>query len=338
MKDFYHILGVHRDATLDEIKRAYRRLAKQLHPDTNHGNESAKRKFHEVSEAYKVLSNPDTRRRYDIWGHEAYVRMGGRTAWEAWQHTAEDEHAHSHGDGHCGACGHDHEHGHGGDGHCGACGGHEHGHEHSYTAEDGHCGACEEHRVNNDEADDAPPPRMVRTAVHLSYQESLTGAEKWAKIHMEDGSTRKVHVKIPPRTYSNCYYILEEVLCDDETEVLPKNIVVIVLLDEQPGYRKQSYHLYSTKMVDFTDLVLGGCIEIDTIDGKFLYEIKPGTRNGARIRLQGRGLWMPPKVGNRGDHYVTLEVEVPKKLNEGQLEALMAYRRATSGCGDEIGA
>lgn len=72
-------------------------------------------------------------------------------------------------------------------------------------------------------------------------------------------------------------------------------------------------------------MALGGEIEIPTIEGMTKYYLEPGTRNGARIRLAGQGLWMPPKIGNRGDLYVTLLVEVPKKLNARQRAALQAF-------------
>ena len=72
-------------------------------------------------------------------------------------------------------------------------------------------------------------------------------------------------------------------------------------------------------------MALGGEIEIPTIEGMTKYQLEPGTRNGARIRLAGQGLWMPPKIGNRGDLYVTLQVEVPRKLNEKQRAALQAF-------------
>lgn len=291
MKDYYQILGVRRGASASEIKKAYRRLAKKYHPDSNKNQDGVKKRFQEITEAYRVLSDEESRRRYDAWGHEAYTRSAGRAAWET-------------------------------------------GYREPGEEDDGHCGACRRHKTAA-EQEDAPPPRMVRTAVYLSYQEVLTGARKSVELRLkdEDGkeTVRRVQVQIPARSYSNCYYLLDDVLCEGEEEVAQKNIVVIVLLDDQPGYQRRSYHLYSTKKVDFTDMALGGSIELDTIEGALSYRLEPGTQNGTRIRLAGKGLWMPPKIGNRGDQYVTLEVQIPKALNPEQIAALEAFRRAGTG-------
>lgn len=289
MKDYYQILGVRRTASMAEIKKAYRRLAKKFHPDSNDNQDSVKKIFQEITEAYQVLSDEESRKRYDAWGHETYTRTAGRAAWETNYREPKE------------------------------------------AGEDGHCGACERTKTAR-EYEDEPPPCVVRTAVHLSYQEVLTGAEKTVELRLKKESgeiyIRAVKVRIPARSYSNCYYFLDDVICGGEEAVTQKNIVVIVLLDEQPGYRRQSYHLYSTKKVDFTDLALGGVIEIDTIEGPLRYVLAPGTQNGTRICLKGKGLWMPPKIGNRGDQYVTLEVQIPGKLNPGQIAALEAFRRA----------
>ncbi len=341
MKNYYQILGVKRDASQDEIKKAYRALAKKYHPDANENKEEVEKIFQEITMAYKVLSDPGARKQYNTWGHETYTRYAYQTG-----RSTDSGHAHFHEDGHCGACGGGHSHE---DGHCGACGEHAH--------EDGHCGACDEHNPRyHRPKEEEPAPRSIRSSVYLSYQEMLTGAVKETEIteripcthcgqggqgDLEDKSQkcpycygkgyidrkRKVKVNIPPRCYSGCFFPLQDVLCEGE-EVKQDNIVVLVFLSEQDGYERRDYHLYSTKKVNYTDMVLGGEIELSTIEGSIRYILKPATRNGARIRLQGKGLWMPPTLGNRGDQYVTLQVEIPSDLTVRQKEALQAFREA----------
>jgi DnaJ-class molecular chaperone len=277
--DYYQILGVKRNATIGEIKKAYRILAKKYHPDSNRNSQDVRKKFHEIHEAYRVLSNKESRRKYDTWGHATYVKYAGSKAY-------------------------------------------------SYTdyaeGEDGHCGACEEHRKHREE--DEPAPHSIRAAVYVNYQEILYGAEKTAEIHLEDG-VHSVQVKIPPHTYQGCFFPLDEVLCGEKKEELPDNIVVMILVRDTPGYTRHNYHLYSERAVDYADMVLGGEIELTTIEGTQKYILSPGTRNGTRIRLEGRGLWMPPKVGNRGDQYITLRVEIPEALTEKQQRALENFRK-----------
>lgn len=304
MKNYYEILGVKRDAALEEIKHAYRNLVKKFHPDANNYSEEAKEQFQEISEAYQVLSNEESRKQYDSWGHTAYRRYAGRANRYTWQ---EDE---------------------------------------DYSRENGHCGACQ---TRKDE-EDAPPPHSIRAAVKMSYQELFTGAVKSVEVPLQEpcsscngGRTaasekcrvchgkgyveRKqwVKVRIPARTYERCFYPLADVLCEEEKNIFPENIIIIVLLKDQKGFERKNYHLYSTQQVSYMAMALGGEIEIPTIEGAAKYRLEPGTRNGARIRLAGQGLWMPPKIGNRGDLYVTLQVEVPRKLNEKQRAALQAF-------------
>lgn len=304
MKNYYEILGVKRDAALEEIKHAYRNLVKKFHPDANNYSEEAKEQFQEISEAYQVLSNEESRKQYDSWGHTAYRRYAGRANRYTWQ---EDE---------------------------------------DYSRENGHCGACQ---TRKDE-EDAPPPHSIRAAVKMSYQELFTGAVKSVEVPLQEpcsscngGQTaasekcrvchgkgyverkQRVKVRIPARTYERCFYPLADVLCEEEKNIFPENIIIIVLLKDQKGFERKNYHLYSTQQVSYMAMALGGEIEIPTIEGAAKYRLEPGTRNGARIRLAGQGLWMPPKIGNRGDLYVTLQVEVPRKLNEKQRAALQAF-------------
>ena len=305
MKNYYEILGVSRDASQEEIKHAYRKLVKKFHPDANKHSEKAKEQFQEISEAYQVLSNEESRKQYDSWGHETYRKYAGHTNRQTWDEAEE------------------------------------------YTKENGHCGACQNRK---DEREEGPPPRSVRVAVKLSYQEVLTGAVKSVELSLREPCSacggqqesavekcqechgkgyverkRWVKVRIPARTYERCYYPLDEVLCEEEDEVSQKNIVVIVLLKDQKGFERKNYHLYSVQQVSYMAMTLGGEIEVPTIEGIVKYRLEPGTRNGSHIRLAGKGLWMPPKVGNRGDQYVTLQVEVPKTLTFRQKAALQAF-------------
>ena len=304
MKNYYEILGVRREATTEEIKRAYRNLVKKFHPDANQDLNEAKELFQEISEAYKVLSDEESRKQYDSWGHTTYQKYAGHAGWQT-------------------------------------------GHENSeYSSENGHCGACQGKR---DEKENEPPPQSVRVAVNMSYQEVLTGAVKSVEIVLRDPchscggqSTalgkcqvchgkgyverkRWVKVRIPSRTYDKCFYPLEDVICEGEEKIPQNNMVVIVLLNDQKEFERKNYHLYSVQQVSYMVMALGGEIEIPSIEGVVKYFLDPGTRNGARIRLAGMGLWMPPKIGNRGDQYVTLQVEVPKKLNSRQKAALEAF-------------
>ncbi len=181
MKNYYDVLGVKPDATPEEIKLAYRKLAKQYHPDIDPGNPEHEKRFRRIKEAYDTLIDPKRRRKYDYMGHSAYVKdphFRSEFFDEEDYRTPETDDGCGASDGeegHCGSCsgkGHGHTHE---NGHCGRCSGHGEGEsEDAFEAEDGHCGACEEHRKDPaDEEEELPPPYAIRIAVWMDYEEAL---------------------------------------------------------------------------------------------------------------------------------------------------------------------
>ena len=354
MQTYYQILGVRITASQSDIKKAYRNLMKRYHPDMTKNNKADRKKLQAIMEAYKVLSDKNERKRYDEWGHEGYLKHG---KWLFREHTytytstygKTHSHEHAHDDH-----GHTHEDCNGDCANCGSC-------DHDHSHEDGHCGACQSRGPAKQKK---PAPGTLRSSVYLTYEETFMGVEKTADIGvripcsycqgqisdpddnlhskcpycMGMGYIKKqfqVRISLPPRTYEGCFFPLEEVLCENEKEKLfaqgvqsLKNIVVIILLKDQPGYLRKSCHLYSSMLVDYTDMVLGGTIQIDTIEGKIPYILPAGTVDGTRIRLEGKGLWMPPNVGNRGDLHITLHVNILKKLTPRQQALLEAFRTA----------
>lgn len=351
MRNYYQILGIRFTASQSDIKKAYRNLMKKYHPDMVKTNKADQKRLQEIMEAYKVLSDKKERKRYDEWGHEGYLKHGKWLFREhSYTHTSsyssEPSHEHSH----------NHEHSHDDcSGDCNNCGSCDHDHSH----EDGHCGACGSRGPAKRKK---PAPGTIRTSVFLTYEETFMGAEKEVElnlripcVHCEGqiydpenspaqkcpycmgwGYIRKkfpVRVSLPPRTYEGCFFPLEEILCEGEKEKILaqgvssiKNLVVIVLLSDHPGYTRKSCHLYTDKLVDYADMVLGGTIQIDTIEGTVPCTLSPGTTDGTRIRLEGRGLWMPPNVGNRGDLHATLHVNIPQNLTPEQQALLRAFQ------------
>ena len=348
MKTYYDILGISRNATQAQIKSAYRKLAKQYHPDMGEETEETRIRFQEIQEAYAVLSDPAKRKIYHYYGHAEYTRIY-RTAPNG-NHSANysgaysrDESGHSHEDGHCGACGHDeggHSHG---DGHCGACGHDEDGHSH----EDGHCGACDHGRDSVAPPKmEAPPPASVRIAVWLELEDTLQEVVKDAiyveKIPGENGRKPeervwKFKVKIPAESFDHQFFFLGSVLYGSEAEAFfdhtetaypYKTFVIIVLLKDRPGIIRQGYHLYMDHTVDYPSLVLGGPVVIPTPFGDVVCDLAPGTQTERQIRLVNYGLIRPKIIGGRGDMHVRLHVKIPQELTAKQKALLEQLRDA----------
>lgn len=345
MQNYYEILGVRRNASQEEIKNAYRKLAKKYHPDSS-GSRRDKERFQEIQEAYAVLSNERKRKTYDYYGHEAY-----RNSYYA-QHaddTSETGHSHD-GHEHCGACG---EHGHGedafgghghGHGGCdGSCGGHGHGEGDC----DGNCESCGNHSE--------PAPftetfkHVVRIAVWLDMEETFHEVVKDAILteraydsfavfqKLETDKTWHFQVKIPANTYEKQNFPLEDVIVGNEELIdylhmnYPDNCyVAIILLRDKPGYTRQAYHLYLDYPIDFHTLVLGGTIRVSSVTGDFTFDVPAGTSLERKLRIPNKGLNYPPEIGVRGDLYLNLHLKIPKDLTKAQRQALEAMRSAFS--------
>ena len=315
MQNYYETLGVPRDATQEEIKNAFRKLAKKYHPDSS-GNTTDKEKFQKIQEAYAVLSDPEKRKTYEYYGHAAYTSNF---------HTHSSG-THSHGEGGCnGQC----------DGSCGrndgGCDGH-HG---------GNCGG------HASEEEEEITKHVVRIAVWMDMEETFQSVIKEAVLkeypvkasaNGTTGTTEKVwkfRVRIPANTYEKQIFLLEDVLCDhlELMEYLNQNYpdnmyVVILLLKNKPGYTRQSYHLQVDYPIDFHTLVLGGKIRVPSLNGELLYDLPAGTSPEQKLRIPGQGLNYPPKIGKRGDLYLNFHVKIPKELTKEQLYALQLLREA----------
>ncbi len=347
MQNYYDILGVSRRASQDEIKNAYRKLAKKYHPDSS-GSQEDKERFQEIQEAHAVLSNEKKRKIYDYYGHEAY-----RKSYYAQHADDTPEHGHSHGGhGHCGACsghGHDHDRHEGG----GDCGGH--GHDHGGHDCDGDCENCRNHSE--------PAPftetfkHVVRIAVWLEMEETFREVVKdavlteraydaFAVFHkLEADRTWRFQVKIPANTYEKQNFPLEDVIVGNEElieylhENYPDNCyVAIILLRDKPGYTRQAYHLYLDYPIDFHTLALGGTIRVSSVTGEFTFHVPAGTSLERKLRIPNMGLNYPPEIGVRGDLYLNLRLKIPRELTVAQRTALEHLRSAFSDQPDQVDA
>jgi molecular chaperone DnaJ len=109
------------------------------------------------------------------------------------------------------------------------------------------------------------------------------------------------------------------------------DLYVEIRVSAHPTLVRDGYDIYSDEKISFAQAALGGEIKVETVDGAVIYEVKPGTQPGTRVRLRGKGMPSTQNKNVRGDHYITLNVVVPEKLNEEQKEALKAFDAAMNG-------
>lgn len=359
-RDYYEVLGVAKDASDAEIKKAYRQVAKKYHPDVNPDNPEAEAKFKEASEAYAILSDAEKRKQYDQFGHAAFEQGGpGAGGFDFNGADFTDMFGDIFGDLF------------------------------------GFGGGRRSQRRGNQPMQGA----NLHTSVRITFEQAVFGCEKEIELTLKDpcatcngtgakpgttpvtctkcngqgqvvytqqslfGMVRNVQTcpecngtgKIVKEKCTDCYgtgYIAKKkkisvsipagIEDGQSVRIREKgepgvnggprgDLLVEVRVSRHQTFQRQGWDLYSTAYISFANAALGGEVEIETIDGKILYEVKPGTQTDTRVRFRGKGVPTLRNKDVRGDHYVTLVVKVPEKLTAEQKELLKAFDESMGG-------
>ena len=354
-RDYYEVLGVDRNADAATIKKAYRQLAKKYHPDMNPGDKEAEQKFKEAAEAYSVLSDDNKRRQYDQFGHAAFEQGGGGAG-------GFDFNGADMGDIFGDIFGDLFGGGSRRRANNGPMKGANLRASVRITFEEAVFGCEKELELSlkdectNCHGTGAKPgtspetcPKCGGRGQVVMTQQSLFGMVQNVTTCPDCGGTgkiikekctscggsgytssrKKIKVSIPAGIDNGqCVRIA----CKGEpgTNGGPRgDLLVEVVVQRHPIFQRQDMNIYSTAPMSFAQATLGGDVRISTIDGDVMYNVKPGTQTDTRIRLKGKGVPSLRNKSVRGDHYVTLVVQVPTKLNNEAKEALKAFDAAT---------
>lgn len=360
-RDYYEVLGVEKNADDAAIKKAYRQLAKKYHPDTNPGNAEAEAKFKEASEAYAVLSDAEKRRQYDQFGHAAFQGGGGPGAGGFDFSDMGDIFGDIFGDFFGGgrrSSAMNNGPRKGANIRVGV----------RITFEEACFGVDKEIEVTLKEdcktcnGTGAKPGSSPITCTKCGgkgqvvyTQQSLFGMVRNVQTCPDCGGKGTVIKDKCPDCYGTGYTSARKKIqvtipagIDDGQSIRiagkgepgtnggPRgDLLVEVTVMRHPIFQRDGYDLYSTAPISFVQAALGGDVRITTIDGEVLFNIKAGTQTDTRIRLRGKGVPSLRNKSMRGDHYVTLVVQVPEKLNHEQVEALKAFDAAMGGTTEE---
>ncbi|GIV76599.1 DnaJ domain-containing protein [Litorilinea aerophila] len=319
-KDYYQILGVPRNATDKEIKKAFRQLAQKYHPDKNPGNKEAEQKFKEINEAYTVLSDPEKRKKYDRFGAqwEQYERAGGRPEdfdWSAWTgggprgsyttRTVTPEEFEQMFGGMGGFSSFfDALFGSGMGGMGGRPGG-------SFRQSRGRPGV--DFGVHERTA--APPRTEV--PVDITLEEAFHGTTR--TLQSEDGTRLEVNIPRGVKTGSRVRARGSQGDIYLKINVLPHE-----------RFTREGDDLRVRVPVDLYTAVLGGEVQVPTLERPVVLTIPPGTQNGKTFRLRGLGMPNLRQPDKRGDLYAVVEVTLPTNLSEKErslFEELRKLRR-----------
>lgn len=317
-RDYYEILGVSKDADAATIKKAYRKLAKKYHPDTNAGNARAEEEFKKVTEAYDVLSDEKKRKLYDRYGHAAFDGSAAGT----------DPFGQGAGGGGS------YRRSYGGPG----------GSYREYHFEDGDVnmddifgdifgkgfqksgfgsfGGFSDHGFRSRGSD-------LNAEVEVSFDEAVFGGKKM--IHLQDSASKGVRsyeVNIPAGIEDGKTIRLRGKGMSGTGGGEAGDLLLTIRVKDKPGFRREGLDVYTTVKVPFTTAVFGGEVPIDTLYGRVMCRIKKGTQSGTKIRLAGKGIVSMKNASVHGDQYAVVEIDVPRGLNPKAKQKLKEYEQA----------
>jgi curved DNA-binding protein len=305
-RDYYNVLGVERNATEDEIKRGYRKLALEHHPDHNPGNNSAEEKFKEINEAYQVLSDPEKKSRYDQLGksYKSYTQHGGSPGnfnWEDWfvQNPRGGNVRVDVGD-------------------LGDIFGNEGLGDFSdffRSIFGGMSGMGSATRNPGGQySRSAQPPQSFQQSVPISFVEAYNGTTRRIDI---DG--RQKEVIIPPGAKTGTKVHVSGAIATAPNR--PKSDLFLVIeVANDARFRRKKNNLYTNLDIDLYTAVLGGEVKVPTLSGNVVLSIPAGTQPGRTFRLAGRGMPLLKDPKKYGDLMVKVNLKIPQKLSSKEKE------------------
>lgn len=299
--DYYKVLGVERNASQDDIKKAYRKMARKYHPDLNKDDPNAKDKFQEINEANEVLSDPEKRKKYDEYGEhwkhadefkaerEAYQRAQERGGQSAYWYSVN-------GDDFMGGFGR----------------GNASGFSDFFEQLFGHgASAGRSGRGYN----------MVSRGGDIEAQMNLSLREA-AVTHKQTFSVNGENLRITiPAGIADGQMIKLKGHGEKGSNGAPDGDLYITFqIAPDPDFKREGDDLFTDVDIDLYTAVLGGTVNVKTIDGMVKLKVNPGTQNDTKVRLRGKGFPVYKKEGTFGDLIVTYHVDIPTALSEKQKE------------------
>lgn len=317
-RDYYEVLGVSRNADDAQIKKAYRKLAKKYHPDTNAGDADAEQRFKEVTEAYTVLSDKEKRKMYDQFGHAAFDQTAGAGA------------------------------GNGGSGggfwrtYGSPQGGYQEYHFEGGGMDDifgdifgdifhhgtGGAGRTSYGRDFRQKGGD------VRAEVTVGFDEAAFGCDKVIRLQdpsNPNGGIQSLQLHIPAGIDTGKSIRLKGKGMPGINGGEAGDLLLKVTVAGKTGYERKGMDVYTTVRVPFTTAVLGGEAVVRTLYGNVICKIREGTQSGSKIRLRGKGIVSMKDPSVHGDQYVTVEIDVPQNLSPEAKQKLREFEAVYAG-------
>ena len=295
--DYYKILGIERSATQDDVKKAYKKLARKYHPDLNPNDPDAHRKFQEINEAHEVLGDPEKRKKYDQYG-------------ENWKHAdefeAQRQQYRSYQDG-------------------------QEGYTYWTESSDG-SGFSDffEQLFGGMGGKKSQRSRYVFRGEDYTTELQVSLADA-AKTHKQIISVNGKNLRITiPAGIANGQTIKLKGQGGPGVNNGPAgDLYITFVIPEDARFKRAGDDLYVTVPLDLYKAILGGEQIVDTLDGKVKLQIKPGTQNNTKVRLKGKGFPVYKEEGKFGDLIVTYSIDIPTNLTDKQKELFREIQSIT---------
>lgn len=286
--DYYSTLGVNKNATADEIKKAYRKLARKYHPDVNPNDAEANKKFQQINEANEVLSDPEKRKKYDEYG-------------EHWQHAeayeqAKQQRASSQSD--------DWQQ------YTYSGGQHEGDFSDFFESLFGNTG-----RGRSGRSEVKFRGQDYNAELHLSLRDAYTTHKQTLTVN-----GKNVRITIPAGVENGQVIKLKGYGSEGVNGGPNGDLYITFVIDDDEKFKRVKNDLYAMEEIDLYTAVLGGEVTIETLSGKIKLKVAPETQNGSKIRLKGKGFPVYKKEGEFGDLYITYQIKIPTNITEKQKE------------------
>ena len=293
-KDYYKILGVDKNAGADEIRKAYRKLARKYHPDVNPGDEQAEERFKEINEASEVLTDPDKRAKYDQLGSswQAYQRHGGVDSfdWSQWTSPGKGGYVDLN------------------DILSSAGTGGSSGFSDFFEAIFGNVGRTRTRTAPRQGQD-------YHQQIEITLEEAFKGTSRILRI-----GGRRIEVKIPKGSKTGTKVRVRGEGASGESSGSKGDLYLEIKVIPDPTFERVGDDLYTELPVDLYTAMLGGEAVVPTFKGKVKLKIPPETQSGRTFRLKAQGMPRLKQADERGDLYAKVMVKLPENLTDEEIE------------------
>jgi curved DNA-binding protein len=281
--DYYKTLGLDKTAKPEDIKKAYRKLARKHHPDLNPNDKEAHKKFQQINEANEVLSDPEKKKKYDQYGKD-------------WQHAEQFEKARQSGPGPQNPG----------------------GYSYSGDADEGDFSSFFESLFGGTGNSGRGRQTKFRgqdynAELQLTLKQAYTTHQQTLGVN-----GKNIRITIPAGIENGQVIKLKNYGAPGVNGGPNGDLYITFSITNHPVYKRSGNDLYMNATIDLYTALLGGETTIDTLSGKIKLKVNPETQHGTKIRLKGKGFPVYKKDGEFGDLYVTYEVKLPVNLTEKQ--------------------